>query len=366
MVRVGIVGVGNTIGIAGNHIDGYLRVPEAKITAVYDIIRERAAGYIEKFGLEGAKACESYEELLDLVDAVSICTPNASHIELTVQALKAGKHVLCEKPFGVDALECQKALNYAEMSGRVCMIGLCYRGIPGYMYLKKLIDDGSLGKIFYIRQSLGGNRIANPQVKLEWRMQKELSGPGAMADFGSHMLDIGDMLIRDTAGPITEVQCMSGIMVEERDRVHGNGRGSVDNDDVAMFTARTRDGVLLSYTASRIGSRHTVEVYGSGGNAVFDGADHFSLQIQKKDPEGGYLGAPECVKVPEEMYLINENVPKTPFAINFYFEIKQFIDAIEKGTPVDTDFQRGIYIQKLIDALQESSDCGCSVPIDFE
>ena len=94
MVRVGIVGVGNTIGIAGNHIDGYLRVPEAKITAVYDIIRERAAGYIEKFGLEGAKACESYEELLDLVDAVSICTPNASHIELTVQALKAGKHVL--------------------------------------------------------------------------------------------------------------------------------------------------------------------------------------------------------------------------------------------------------------------------------
>ena len=199
MVRVGIVGVGNTIGIAGNHIDGYLRVPEAKITAVYDIIRERAAGYIEKFGLEGARACESYEELLDLVDAVSICTPNASHIELTVQALKAGKHVLCEKPFGVDAPECQKALNYAEMSGRVCMIGLCYRGIPGYMYLKKLIDDGSLGKIFYIRQSLGGNRIANPQVKLEWRMQKELSGPGAMADFGSHMLDIGDMLIRDTA-----------------------------------------------------------------------------------------------------------------------------------------------------------------------
>ena len=154
MVRVGIVGVGNTIGIAGNHIDGYLRVPEAKITAVYDIIRERAAGYIEKFGLEGAKACESYEELLDLVDAVSICTPNASHIELTVQALKAGKHVLCEKPFGVDALECQKALNYAEMSGRVCMIGLCYRGIPGYMYLKKLIDDGSLGRSFIFASHL--------------------------------------------------------------------------------------------------------------------------------------------------------------------------------------------------------------------
>ena len=79
MVRVGIVGVGNTIGIAGNHIDGYLRVPEAKITAVYDIIRERAAGYIEKFGLEGAKACESYEELLDLVDAVHLYPQCLTH-----------------------------------------------------------------------------------------------------------------------------------------------------------------------------------------------------------------------------------------------------------------------------------------------
>lgn len=109
---------------------------------------------------------------------------------------------------------------------------------------------------------------------------------------------------------------------------------------------QNEDGVLLSYTASRIGSRHTVEVYGSGGNAVFDGADHFSLQIQKKDPEGGYLGAPQCVKVPEEMYLTNENVPRTPFAINFYFEIRQFIDAIEKGTSVDTDLpKRHLYTE---------------------
>lgn len=366
MVRVGIVGVGNTIGIAGHHIEGYLRVPEAKITAVYDIIRERAGGYIEKYGLTEAGACGSYEELLELVDAVSICTPNASHIDLTVQALKAGKHVLCEKPFGVDAKKCEKALNYAEMSGKVCMIGLCYRGIPGYRYLKKLIDEGALGKIFYIRQSLGGNRIANPEVKLEWRMQKSLSGPGAMADFGSHMLDIGDMLIRETAGPITEVQCMSGTMIENRDRIHGTGRGNVDNDDVAVFSARTKEGVLLSYTASRIGSRHTVEVYGSGGNAVFDGSDHFALQIQKKDPNGGYMGAPECVKVPEELYMVNENVPKKPFAINFYFEVKEFIEAIENGTQVETDFGRGSYIQRLIDALWESADCGRSVSIDFE
>lgn len=366
MVRVGIAGVGNTIGIAGMHIKGYKRVPEAKITAVYDIIRERAAGYIRQYELADAVACDSYEELLSKVDAVSICTPNASHIDLVVQALKAGKHVLCEKPFGVHADECGDALKYAEMSGKVCMIGLCYRGIPGYMLLKKMIDEGSLGQIQYIRQSLGGGRIANPQVKLEWRMQMDLSGPGAMADFGSHMLDIGDMLVRESAGPISEVQCMSGIMVKERERIHGNGKGVVDNDDVAMFTARTRNGVMLSYTASRIGSRHTVEVYGTGGAAFFDGTDPFSLMVQEKDLKGGYKGPSHKVEVPEELYLINENVPKEPFLINFYFEVKQFIDAIEKGTPIDTDFSRGVYIQKLIDALWESSECGQTVTIEFE
>lgn len=366
MVRVGIVGAGNTIGIAGMHIQGYLRIPEAKITAVYDIIQERSQEYTDKFQLEEAKACRSYEELLSEVDAVSLCTPNAYHVELAIQALKAGKHVLCEKPFGTNARECEPALSYAESSGKVCMIGLCYRGIPAYMYLKQLIDEGALGDIFYVRQSLGGSRIADPRVKLEWRMQKALSGPGAMADFGSHMLDIGDMLIRDTAGPITELQCMSVTCLKERDRVNGNGTGIVDNDDIASFSAKTEKGVLLSYTASRVGSRHTTEVYGSGGSAFFDGSDPFSLRIQKKDPDVGYREAPETVKVPEELYLINDYVPKEGFAVNFYFEMRNFIDAIEKGVPAATDFSRGIYIQRLIDALWESSKTGCSVPIDFQ
>ncbi len=366
MVRVGIVGAGNTIGIAGMHIQGYKRIPEVKITAVYDILRERSQEYIHRFDLKDAKACESYEELLGEVDAVSICTPNAYHIELTIQALKAGKHVYCEKPFGNNAKECEPVLRYAESSGKVCMIGLCYRGIPAYMYMKKLIDEGELGEIFYVRQSQGGNRIANPEVKLEWRMQEELSGPGAMADFGSHMLDIGDMLIRDCAGPIREVQCMSTICIKERKKINGSGTGAVDNDDVASFSAKTEKGVLLSYTASRIGSKHTTEVYGSGGCAFFDGKEPFSLQIQKKDPDGGYTGDLETVKVPEELYMINENVPKQPFVINFYFAMKEFIDAIETGAPVVTDFSRGIYIQKLIDALWESSKTGNSINIDFQ
>lgn len=366
MIKVGIVGAGNTIGIAQMHVEAYLRLPNVKIAGIYDIIRERACEYIDKYQLTDTKACASYEELLEQVDAVSICTPNATHIELVVQALKAGKHVLCEKPFGPNAKDCEKALQYAEYSGKVCMIGLCYRKIPGYIYLKQLIDQGALGEIFYIRQTLGGNRIGNPDVKLEWRMQESLSGPGAMADFGSHMLDIGDMLLRETAGPITEVQCMSQVMMKGRKRVHSDTVGMVDNDDVAMFSAKTKNGAMLSYTASRIGGRHLLDVFGSGGCAYFDGSDPFALRLQKKGIDGGYSGPLETIQVPEELYMVDENVPRKGFLINFYLQAKQFVETIEHGGVIEADFQRGIYVQKLIDALKESSDMGTVVDIDFE
>ena len=151
MVRIGIVGTGNTIGISKNHAMAYAKCDDAKITAVYDVLPGLGEQFLEKMGLTEAVSCASYEELLSLCDAVSICTPNCTHIDLTVQALKAGKHVLCEKPFAPTPEECDEAIRYAKLTGKVAMIGLCYRDYPGLRFLKKLVDDGTLGRIFFAR-----------------------------------------------------------------------------------------------------------------------------------------------------------------------------------------------------------------------
>lgn len=200
MIRIGIIGAGTTIGIAGNHIRAYKLCEDAKITAVYDLLPGRAQDYIDRYELEGAAACKSLGELFGLCDAVSVCTPNATHASLSVEALRAGLHVLCEKPFATSAEECLEAVRYAKLSDRVAMIGLCYRDIPGFVYMKQLIDEGRIGKVYFAREEQGGDRIANPSVKLEWRMQRDLSGPGALADFGSHMMDICDYLLRPSCG----------------------------------------------------------------------------------------------------------------------------------------------------------------------
>lgn len=365
MVKVGIIGAGSTIGIAQNHIGAYKCCKDAQITAVYDLLDGRAQQYIDKLALSDAKACKSLEELFSLCDAVSICTPNTTHPELAVAALKASKHVLCEKPFAPTPEECDAAIKYAKLSGKVAMIGLCYRDIPGLVYMKQLIDEGKLGRIFFVREEQGGDRIANPDVKLEWRMQKDLSGPGALADFGSHMMDICDYLLRGECGPICEVQCMESICIPTREIIGKPGTtGTVTNDDVACWICRTTSGTLYNFTASRVGAVFMLEIVGEGGKMIFNGASPFALTLQLKDKNGGYTSAPEVVPVPEACYGGDENAPRVPFAINFYYEIRQFLDAIQTGADSLLTFERGRYVQSLIQAAQEAADCAETVYLE--
>jgi predicted dehydrogenase len=361
ITRIGIVGVGNTIGIAQQHVEAYLRLSDqAVITAVHDIIPGRAQEYIDRYGLSAAIDCATYEELLDRVDAVSVCTPNATHVPLTVQALRAGKHVLCEKPFATDAAACDDAVDYAELSQRVAMIGLCYRNIPGLRYARSLIEGGAIGEVFYARQSMGGGRIANPEVKLEWRMQRRLSGPGAIADFGSHELDIIDMLFSRACGPITEVQCMASTAITERAAIGSGETRGVDNDDVGVFNVRLRSGALVSCTASRVGGAHTLEIFGSAGYLAFDGAHPFQLTVQRAGAERG------VEEVPEELYVVDNNTPRVQFEINFYLQAHEFLAAIRGEVPVEATFARGQRVQRLIDALAESAETNTSVAIEPE
>ena len=294
----------------------------------------------------------------------SICTPNAAHGSLSVEALRAGLHVLCEKPFAPSPEECREAARYAKLSDRVAMIGLCYRDIPGLVYMKQLIDEGRIGKVFFVREEQGGDRIASPAVKLEWRMQRDLSGPGALADFGSHMMDICDYLLRASCGRIQEIHCMQDCVIKEREIIGQPGvMGEVTNEDVACWTCRTEKGTLYNFTASRVGAAFMLEIVGEGGKMTFNGARPFELTLQLKDRNGGYRSAPEAVPVPEECYGSDPAAPRKMMEINFYYEIRQFLDAIQGRRTTELTFERGMYIQELIAAAQRSADTGKTVKL---
>jgi predicted dehydrogenase len=306
-VKVGIVGTGYTVGIAGAHAKAYLANENVESIALYDIVPGRAKEWAEKRELKGVTICDSYEELLNLVDAVSICTPNNTHADLSIQALEAGKHVLCEKPISDTVEGAERMVKCAESHPElVDMTGFCYRGIPAIAYMKHLIDEGKIGKIFGCAQQLGGGRIANPEgVLLEWRMQKDLSGTGALADFGSHMLDLTDYLLRDTEGEIKEVTALLTTSIKERNLIGAEGKGPVTNDDTAAFAVKMENGAVSTFFSNRLGtSGHRWEVVGEGGMLIYY-ADDNKLWMNLKDKNASFTGKLEEVEVPEEFKVPN-------------------------------------------------------------
>lgn len=353
-IRVGIAGTGYTVGIANNHVNGYKAcADECELVALYDIVPGRAAKWAEEKGLN-VRICDTFDELLDCVDAVSICTPNYAHVPLVIRALEKGRHVLCEKPLSTDAEACAQAVRYGKSTDRIKMIGFSYRGIPAVRWMKQQIDANRLGRIHTWRETLGGCRIANPDVKLEWRMQKDLSGTGALADFGCHMLDLCDWTLHEVTGRICEVQGMTTCTIPERDRIFAEGRGPVTNDDSATFNIRFESGTLASFVASRLGvARHTIEVYGEGGMMLFRDDRPDEVETWFKALDGGYSGSPEIVKVPQEL------VTK-PW---FNAETKEFLECIRTGKQPERNFERALYIQQVLDAILESSETGCTVEL---
>ena len=353
-IKVGIAGTGYTVGMANAHVIGYQACGEdCELVALYDIVPGRATQWAKEKGLD-VKICETFDELLDAVDAVSIVTPNYAHVPLVIRALEKGKHVLCEKPLSTSADACMQAVKYGKCTDRIKMIGFSYRGIPAVRWMKQQIDAGKLGRIFTWRETLGGCRIANPQAKLEWRMQKDLSGTGALADFGCHMLDLCDWTLHGVSGNIKAVQGMVSCTIPERDKIFEEGKGKVTNDDNAAFNIEFESGTLASFMASRLGvRRHTIEVYGEGGMMLFRDDKPNEVEVFFKDKDGGYNGDAEIIQVPEEMVV-------SPW---FNAETKEFIECIKNGKQPDRNFDRALYIQEILDKIMESSETGCTIEL---
>ena len=186
-IRLGVIGCG---GIANSkHMPAEKRNPASEMVAFCDIVEERALKARDDFGSPDSKVCTDYRELLKdkSIDAVLVLTPNNEHCRITVDALNAGKHVLCEKPMAMNYEEAKKMLAARDKSGKVLTIGYQNRFRTDALYLKKLADEGMFGDIYYA-EALAIRRRAVPT----WGVftDKEKQGGGPLIDIGTHALDL--------------------------------------------------------------------------------------------------------------------------------------------------------------------------------
>lgn len=183
-IKVGIIGTGGIAG--GKHLPGHEGVEGVSVIAGCDIIEEKAKNFAKKNDIPNVFT--DYEKLVEMdeLDAVSVCTPNCYHAEPTVAALEAGKHVICEKPMSDNAVDGQKMVNAAKKSGKILQIGLQSRFRAGNRTLRKLVDDGIFGDIYYARAMAMRRR----GIPVGTFIKKELAGGGCLMDIGVHILDV--------------------------------------------------------------------------------------------------------------------------------------------------------------------------------
>ena len=186
-LKVGIIGCG---GIAAKkHLPAIMGIHEAEVTAFCNSSPEKAENLCRQFGAEGAKVYTDYKELLkdESIEVVHICTPNRSHFPITVDALEAGKHVMCEKPMAVSYAEAKKMTDTAKKTGKLLTINYQNRFLPASLYLKKICERGGLGEIYFAKaHAIRRRGVPNWGVFLNEKEQ----GGGPLIDIGTHALDL--------------------------------------------------------------------------------------------------------------------------------------------------------------------------------
>ena len=186
-VKVGIIGCG---GIAnGKHMPALKAVPGVEMVAFCDLIIERAEEAAAKYGVPGAKVYTDYKELIadPEIEVVHVLTPNRSHADLSIDAMKAGKHVMCEKPMAKTAEDAKRMLDCARETGKKLTIGYQSRQRTDSMYMKKEAEDGTFGEIYYAKAT-ALRRRAVPTWGVFLNEYEQGGGP--LIDIGTHALDL--------------------------------------------------------------------------------------------------------------------------------------------------------------------------------
>lgn len=355
-LRIAVVGVGFGTVV---HVPAYLS-EGLEVIGIMARRKERAEEAAATFGIE--HAVTDYAELLLLpgLDAVSIATPTAYHHDMAIAALQAGKHVVCEKPFALNATQARAMAEAASVSGKTAMVAHEFRYASGRMFVKQLLDAGYIGdpKIALLRL-VRGPIDKPPSEILEYREERDAasSGSGFLFGLGSHYIDA----LRHWFG---EVVAVSGnVMTTAPKRRSNDGIVLADADDTFSFTLTFENGLIAQMVGTRAAAfmeESTISIHGSAGSVLtpqrgFNPPAHGVVL-------GAQLGngtALETLPVPEALEPFSDD--RDDRLMPFRLFTREFLRGIEEGSSPAPNFVDGLRCQEILDAVRASSATGQQV-----
>lgn len=352
-VKIGIIGCG---GIAnGKHLPSLKQVQDAEMVAFCDLIPERAQKAAEEYGVPGARVYVDYKELLAKEDAdvIHVCTPNISHCEITVAALRSGRHVMCEKPMATTVEDAEQMCNVSRETGKTLSIGYQTRCSLAHQYARKLVKEGVLGDVYYIKA---------PNIRRRgvptWGvfMDREKQGGGPMIDIGTHSID-NAMYISGNYD-VVSVTGSSYRKLADTCAYSNNARiwtkEEYQVEDSAMGFVKFANGCTMLVEASWALN------YVGGKNLTFCGTNA-GIEIEK-----------DIIKLNGERFgsLYTEEIQPNSYARDIFpgsrmdasaYDAAQWIHAIQNNEKPLVRCEEALVVTKIIDAIYKSSENGKTI-----
>lgn len=350
-LKIGVVGVGN---IALAHIQAYQKNDRVELYAFCDVDETRLKARAEEFGV--AHTFVDLDEMLALpeLDAVSVCTINCMHAPCALKAIRAGKHVLVEKPMATTLQDAEEMKAAAEKAGVLLMVGFVCRFGSDTAVMKDFIDDGALGEIYYAKASY----LRRHGCPGGWFQNKELSGGGPLIDLGVHRIDQTRFLV-GSPKPVS-VYGAAFSKLKDRPEIKGGisskiGAGSAGNssafdvEDFASAMVRFDNGFVMqveaSFTLNIKQDQENIELFGTKAGAKLHPLELYT------DMSG---------------YMVNTQLAtpaENSFDDMFVREIDHFVSCILDGTPCMASAEDGVVLMQILDGIYRSAESGHEVII---
>ncbi|NLL70433.1 MAG: Gfo/Idh/MocA family oxidoreductase [Epulopiscium sp.] len=351
-LNVGIIGAGS---ISNFHMEGYKVLPNVNVIAVCDINEERAKAYAKKHDIP--HVFTDYNEMLKLeeLEAVSVTTWNNGHAPISIAALNAGKHVLCEKPLAMNAQEAQQMVDAAKANDKILMVGFVRRFEEKANLLREAVESGDLGKVYYAKTGYV-RKWGNPGG---WFADKKRSGGGPVIDLGVHVID----LVRYITGKPKAVSVSASTFHDLGMKPNIKGLGkyfSEDHDennpyndveDAATALIKFDNGMTLFFETSwvlHVKQPHNyVNLFGDKAGAQME------PELEFYEERNDYFTETKPIIQAGSDHM--DNI--------FVREIKHFVECVLEGIPCRNPGEDGVEIMKILDAIYESAETGKEVII---
>ena len=342
----------------------YKNAPPVRIVGVSTGHEETARAAAQELGCDFST--DDWRRLIDRsdVDIIDVCTPNASHKDQVIAALRAGKHVYCDKPLTTNSAAAREIVAAARQAkGSVHQMTFQNRFFPATLRAKELIDAGALGRVYHFRAAYLHAGYVDPGRPFTWRMDKAQGG-GALVDLGSHIID----LMRHLLGEFESVLAATQTFVTERPLPGDPARKHpVEVDDWVTFAVRMAGGFPGTIEASRfamgVNDEIRFEIHGEKGALAFNLMEPNWLYFyDNTDPGGNYGGCKGFRKIESVQRYPDVLLPTPKNSIGWRDGHRHclfnFVKCVAEGRPASPDLADGAAVQHIMDAAYRSAQEG--------